>query len=249
MTLTGHSLIAGQTVAGEGKTTFGFNPATNEPLEPAYTLLTEEQLATATTAAGKPSPPSAPWTRKPTPPSWSPSPTTSKPSATNCWSAPARKPACPPPGCSGERARTTGQLRLFAAVVRQGDFRGVRIDPALPGPGPAAPRGHPPAADPAGPGGRVRRQQLPAGLFDGGRRHRLGPRRRLPRGLQGPQRPPRHQRTRGPGHRQSRPGQRPAPRRVLADLRPGLQHRPGPRGRPRHQGRRASPDRSPPASP
>ena len=32
----------------------------------------------------------------------------------------------------GERGRTTGQLRLFAQVVRQGDFLGVRIDPALP---------------------------------------------------------------------------------------------------------------------
>jgi alpha-ketoglutaric semialdehyde dehydrogenase len=48
VTLTGHSLIAGQTVAGEGKTTFAFNPATNEQLEPAYTLLTEEQLKAAT---------------------------------------------------------------------------------------------------------------------------------------------------------------------------------------------------------
>ncbi|MFP3670281.1 aldehyde dehydrogenase family protein, partial [Priestia sp. SIMBA_032] len=33
---------------------------------------------------------------------------------------------------TGERGRTTGQLRLFASVVRQGDFRGVRVDPAMP---------------------------------------------------------------------------------------------------------------------
>ena len=32
----------------------------------------------------------------------------------------------------GERGRTTGQLRLFAQVVRQGDFLGVRLDSALP---------------------------------------------------------------------------------------------------------------------
>src|SRR5690606_2197599 len=32
----------------------------------------------------------------------------------------------------GERARTVGQLRLFANVVRTGAHRGVRIDPALP---------------------------------------------------------------------------------------------------------------------
>ncbi|MCU1768959.1 aldehyde dehydrogenase (NADP(+)) [Pseudomonas protegens] len=33
----------------------------------------------------------------------------------------------------GERGRTVGQLRLFAAVVRKGGFLGVRIDPAQPG--------------------------------------------------------------------------------------------------------------------
>ncbi|PXA87113.1 aldehyde dehydrogenase (NADP(+)), partial [Caulobacter sp. D4A] len=32
----------------------------------------------------------------------------------------------------GERGRTTGQLRLFAKTVRQGDFLGARVDPALP---------------------------------------------------------------------------------------------------------------------
>lgn len=32
----------------------------------------------------------------------------------------------------GERGRTCGQLRLFAAVVRAGEFLGVRIEPALP---------------------------------------------------------------------------------------------------------------------
>ncbi|GAA4727548.1 aldehyde dehydrogenase (NADP(+)) [Nocardioides endophyticus] len=33
---------------------------------------------------------------------------------------------------SGEVGRTTGQLRMFASVVRRGDHLGVRIDPALP---------------------------------------------------------------------------------------------------------------------
>ena len=32
----------------------------------------------------------------------------------------------------GERGRTVGQLRLFANVVRDGGFIGVRIDPAMP---------------------------------------------------------------------------------------------------------------------
>ncbi|XVX21878.1 aldehyde dehydrogenase (NADP(+)) [Actinomycetota bacterium] len=33
---------------------------------------------------------------------------------------------------TGERGRTCGQLRLFAQVVRAGDFLGVRVDPAIP---------------------------------------------------------------------------------------------------------------------
>lgn len=38
----------------------------------------------------------------------------------------------PRPRLEGERARTTGQLRLFASVVRSGDWIGARIDPAMP---------------------------------------------------------------------------------------------------------------------
>ena len=38
----------------------------------------------------------------------------------------------PRPRLEGERARTTGQLRLFAQVVRQGDWVDATIDPALP---------------------------------------------------------------------------------------------------------------------
>ncbi len=38
----------------------------------------------------------------------------------------------PRPRIEGERGRTVGQLRLFAAVVREGSFLGVRLDPAQP---------------------------------------------------------------------------------------------------------------------
>ncbi|MHA7299453.1 aldehyde dehydrogenase (NADP(+)) [Pseudarthrobacter sp. MDT3-1] len=132
MTLTGHSLIAGQPVAGSGKTAFGFNPATNEQLAPAYSLITEEQLTTATSAAA----------------AAYPSFSTLDPEthagfleaiADNIEAIggeltirAGQETGLPAARLTGERARTTGQLRLFAAVVRQGDFRGVRIDPALP---------------------------------------------------------------------------------------------------------------------
>ena len=132
MTLTGHSLIAGQTVAGEGKTTFAFNPATNEQLEPAYTLLTEEQLKAATAAAKE---------------AFASFSTLDPETHAAFLDAIAdnieaigdelivragQETGLPAARLQGERARTTGQLRLFANVVRQGDFRGVRIDPALP---------------------------------------------------------------------------------------------------------------------
>ncbi|MGX1162779.1 NADP-dependent aldehyde dehydrogenase [Arthrobacter sp. SLBN-100] len=132
MTLTGHSLIAGQPVIGEGKTAFGFNPATNEQLDPAYSLITGDQLAEATAAAA----------------AAYPSFSTLDPEihaafletiADNIEAIgeeliirAGQETGLPAARLTGERARTTGQLRLFAAVVRQGDFRGVRVDPALP---------------------------------------------------------------------------------------------------------------------
>ena len=43
-----------------------------------------------------------------------------------------RESGLPEGRITGEVGRTTGQLRLFAGVVRRGDHLGVRIDPALP---------------------------------------------------------------------------------------------------------------------
>jgi len=43
-----------------------------------------------------------------------------------------RETALPSARIQGERARTSGQMRLFAQVLRRGDFYGARIDRALP---------------------------------------------------------------------------------------------------------------------
>ncbi len=43
-----------------------------------------------------------------------------------------RETALPAARIQGERARTSGQMRLFAKVLRRGDFYGARIDQALP---------------------------------------------------------------------------------------------------------------------
>ncbi|WP_458112064.1 aldehyde dehydrogenase (NADP(+)) [Arthrobacter sp. R1-13] len=150
MTLTGHSLIAGQHVAGKGTTAFGYNPATNAQLEPAYSLLTEEQLKAATNAAAEAYP------------SFSIlDPETHagflEAIAGNIEAIgdeliirAGQETGLPAARLQGERSRTIGQLRLFADVVRQGDFRGVRIDPALPDRSPL------PRAD-------IRQRQIPLG--------------------------------------------------------------------------------------
>lgn len=150
MTPTGHSLIAGQTVIGGGKTTFGYNPATNEQLDPAYSLLTEDQLRTATAAAAE---------------AYASFSTLDPEAHAGFLEAVAdnieaigeelinrasQETGLPTARLQGERARTTGQLRLFATVVRTGDFRGVRIDPAIPDRTPL------PRAD-------IRQRQIPLG--------------------------------------------------------------------------------------
>ncbi|WP_457973013.1 aldehyde dehydrogenase (NADP(+)) [Arthrobacter sp. D1-17] len=150
MTLTGHSLIAGRPVAGEGKNAFAYNPATNEQLEPAYTLITEDQLKAATSAAAEAF---ESFSRL--------DPETHAAFldgvADNIEAIgeelivrARQETGLPAARLQGERARTTGQLRLFANVVRQGDFRGVRIDPAIPERSPL------PRAD-------IRQRQIPLG--------------------------------------------------------------------------------------
>ena len=43
-----------------------------------------------------------------------------------------RETALPAARIQGERGRTSGQMRLFASVLRRGDFYAARIDRALP---------------------------------------------------------------------------------------------------------------------
>ncbi|WP_022872982.1 aldehyde dehydrogenase (NADP(+)) [Nesterenkonia alba] len=130
--LTGSSLIAGQQVPGTGRTVHGHNPATGEQLEPGYTLIDESQLSQATAAAAEAYP----------------SFSTLEPEAHASFlesiaanieavgqELAARVMAetgLPEARVTMERGRTVNQLRLFASVVRAGDFRGVRWDPAIP---------------------------------------------------------------------------------------------------------------------
>ena len=145
-----------------------------------------------------------------------------------------RESGLPEGRITGEVGRTTGQLRMFAGVVAQGDHQGVRVDPGHAGPHAAAPRRHPPADGAARPGRRLRREQLPARLLDRGRRHRVGARRRLPRRGQGPPGPPGH---RHPGRSRDHARRREVrpPRRHLLLRARRHRDRPGARRRPAHR--------------
>ncbi|GAA3704489.1 aldehyde dehydrogenase (NADP(+)) [Zhihengliuella alba] len=130
--LAGHSLINGSAVQGRGGTTAAADPATNELLEPAYTLIDAEQLGEATRAAAEafdsfraldPEIHAAFLERIAE---------NIEASGDEIVARAMAETGLPEARLVGERGRTANQLRLFAAVVRQGDHRGVRIDPALP---------------------------------------------------------------------------------------------------------------------
>ncbi|MEX5297392.1 aldehyde dehydrogenase (NADP(+)) [Kocuria sp. CPCC 205292] len=132
ITLTGHSIIAGRETPGSAGTTHGIDPATNAELEPAYTLIDEAQLAEATTAAEEAVESFSsldPETHAGFLERIAANIEAVGPELVDRASS---ETGLPKPRLQGELARTTGQLRLFASVVRQGDHRGVRIEPALP---------------------------------------------------------------------------------------------------------------------
>lgn len=132
MKITGHSLIAGETVAGNGATTAAVNPATNESITPTFTLVDEQQLQLATTAAAD----AFPSFNSLAPDLHAAFLETIADNIEALGSSlierAMEETGLPAARLEGERSRTVNQLKLFAAVVRQGDFRGVRIDPAVP---------------------------------------------------------------------------------------------------------------------
>jgi len=130
--LTGRSIIAGREVVGTDGTTRGIDPSTNTELEPAYSLIGEAQLAEATAAAEAAVESFSsldPQTHAGFLEKIAENIEAVGPDLVARASA---ETGLPVPRLQGELARTTGQLRLFARVVRQGDHRGVRIEPALP---------------------------------------------------------------------------------------------------------------------
>lgn len=130
--LTGQLIIAGERVTGSGSAVHGIDPATGGRLLPAYAHGTEADVARATAAAAD---------------AFGPYRATSSEDrahflltiADNLDAASevlveraVAETGLPPARITGEVGRTSGQLRLFASVLREGSWHGARIDPAQP---------------------------------------------------------------------------------------------------------------------
>ena len=128
----GVSVVAGQDVRGGQRPFRAAAAATGEPLEPEFGRLTLDELRAATAAAAD----AFPTYRATTP--------TERADFLEAVAEEIEADAdavvqravaesgLPEVRLRGELARTTGQLRLFAGVARQGDHLGARLDPALP---------------------------------------------------------------------------------------------------------------------
>jgi alpha-ketoglutaric semialdehyde dehydrogenase len=130
--LTGQMLVAGEPVRGSGQQIRAFDPAAGQELEPAYFYGDATDVDAACTAAA------AAFAEYRS--------TTAEQRAQFLEAIAANLEATkdalieravaesglPQARLTGEVGRTTGQLRLFAGVLREGSWNGARIDPALP---------------------------------------------------------------------------------------------------------------------
>lgn len=132
MTVHGQSLIEGSAVPGANGTIRAVNPATQEPVEPEFSTVSESQLSQATRAAV------AAFDAYRT---ISPEQRARfleqiadriEARADEITSRAVAETGLPEARIQTERGRTTAQLRLFAGIVRAGDHQSVRIDPAQP---------------------------------------------------------------------------------------------------------------------
>ncbi|KQU36463.1 MULTISPECIES: aldehyde dehydrogenase (NADP(+)) [unclassified Rhodococcus (in: high G+C Gram-positive bacteria)] len=130
--LTGELIIAGSTVPGTGTTVHGIDPSTGADLEPAYRHGTMADVDAACAAADE---------------AFDAYRSTTSEARADFLDAIAEniealgetlieravaESGLPVGRITGEVGRTSGQLRLFASVLREGSWNGARIDPAQP---------------------------------------------------------------------------------------------------------------------
>ncbi len=131
-TVTGRSIIAGRAVDGTRGTFRAVDPATEQPLEPAFGMVGAHEVELATCAAADAFDDYR---------SRSPQERADfldrvaaeiESIGDDLVQRAVAETGLPAARIQSERARTVGQLRLFADVVRRGDAYEVRVDPAQP---------------------------------------------------------------------------------------------------------------------
>ncbi|MCS5721991.1 aldehyde dehydrogenase (NADP(+)) [Herbiconiux sp. CPCC 203407] len=137
MTITGAMFIAGRPEQGTGEPLAAYDPTLEAEIEPTFRLADPEQLDRAATAAG-----AAFRTYRATSPGERSAFLEAIASAIEqlgdeLLDRASAESGLPLARLIGERARTTGQLRLFAAVARDGDGTDATIDRAQPDRAPA----------------------------------------------------------------------------------------------------------------
>lgn len=131
-TITGDLIIGGQARRGQGTEIYGIDPATDQKLQPAFAHATSPDVVDAALAAHNAFPAyraSSSETRA----VFLETIAHNVEAITDALVARgASETGLPAARLTGEVGRTTGQLRLFAAVLREGSWNGARIDPARP---------------------------------------------------------------------------------------------------------------------
>ena len=132
MTMTGEALIGGKAVRGTAGSFQAFDPSTRQAIEPAFHMVDAQQIDTACRLAEA---------------AFDPFRATSDADRAAFLDAIAgqilaigddlivramTESGLPRARLEGERGRTVGQLKLFAALLREGSWADLRIDSALP---------------------------------------------------------------------------------------------------------------------
>ncbi|MBE1551087.1 NADP-dependent aldehyde dehydrogenase [Mycobacterium sp. OAS707] len=130
--LTGQMLIAGSPVRGAGTPIRGFNPSTGQQLEPAYPYGDRSHVETACSAAAAAFADYRSTTAEQRAKFLEKIAANIEAIRDGVIARAVAESGLPEARITGEVARTTGQLRMFADVLREGSWNGARIDPALP---------------------------------------------------------------------------------------------------------------------
>ena len=125
-------LIAGTPVRGAGTEVRAFNPASGEKLEPAYRHGDATHVDTACAAAAEAFAAYRSTTSEQRAKFLEAIATNIEAITDDLIARAVAESGLPQARITGEVGRTTGQLRLFASVLREGSWNGARIDTALP---------------------------------------------------------------------------------------------------------------------